>query len=78
MCRKVCAGHCASPLAFVTALQLAEEDAEAAVGADDGSACGSGRQQRVAMAPLVQRFLHQHPGCGAQLAGGLTAAANEH
>jgi hypothetical protein len=71
LCRQMCAGHCASPLAFVTALQLAEEDAEAAAAeaaataATDGAAGAdhsSARQRRQATARLAQRFLHQHPG----------------
>lgn len=62
LCRQMSAGHCASPLAFVTVLQLAEEDAETAAGAADGPDGGSGRRQRASLAPLLQRFLHQHPG----------------
>ena len=67
VCRRMCAGHCSSPLAFVTALQLAEEDTEAAAAAAATDGVGSGnhgsaRQQRQVTASLAQRFLHQHPG----------------
>ena len=71
LCSRMCAGHCASPLAFVTALQLAEEEAEADAAGGAAAAAtdwvssvehSSARQRRQATASLARRFLHQHPG----------------
>lgn len=57
LCRRMSERACASPLAFVTVLQLAEEDAEW----DSESSDVGGQQRHAALGTLPQRFLLQFP-----------------